>query len=148
MRSRDSSPLLSPFPGGYRWRDTRPRLSQPALLAARCRSLSVFAGMPPCVPGTISTFRQKMDAVLSAITSANQPRLFSLSLIESQNCLEFETWRKSSLEDKCLEGETGFSLSLSLFFCSRKTEGRRDSVADSYVYRSFKAVSSILCLRL
>ena len=63
--------------------------------------------------------------------------LLSLSLIESQNCLEFETWRKSSLEDKCLEGETGFSLSLSLFFCSRKTEGRRDSVADSYKYRSF-----------
>lgn len=122
VRSRDSSPLLSPFPGGYRWRDTRPRLSQPALLAARCRSLSVFAGMPPCVPGTISTFRQKMDAVLSAITSANQPRLFSLSLIESQNCLEFETWRKSSLEDKCLEGETGFSLSLRSFVQGKRRE--------------------------
>lgn len=122
VRSRDSSPLPSPFPGGYRWRDTRPRLSQPALLAARCRSLSVFAGMPPCVPGTISTFRQKMDAVLSAITSANQPRLFSLSLIESQNCLEFETWRKSSLEDKCLEGETGFSLSLRSFVQGKRRE--------------------------
>ena len=27
--------------------------------------------------------------------------------------------------------------SFSPFFCSRKTEGRRDSVADSYKYRSF-----------
>lgn len=64
--------------------------------------------MPPCVPGTISTFRQKMDAVLSAITSTNlvfSPLSLSFPPIEPQNCLEFQIWRKSSLE-----GAAGFSL--------------------------------------
>lgn len=101
----------------------------PALLPACCRSLSVLAGMPPCVPGTISTFRQKMDAVLSAITSTNRPLFFFLSLsLLSQNCLEFEIWRKSSLGDTWPRQDS-LSLSVLLFKETWKTEGRRDSVA-------------------
>lgn len=94
--------------------------------------------MPPCVPGTISTFRQKMDAVLSAITSTNlvfSPLSLSFPPIEPQNCLEFEIWRKSSLE-----GAAGFSLR-SFLQGNVENGGKRSRT----VFQVWLLVKDILC---
>lgn len=124
MRSRDSSPLLSPFLGGYRSREPRARLSSPV---ARVLPIVIGLGRNAAMRPWHNFYLPTKDGRRFVRDNIYQPTSFllplSFSLIESQNCLEFEIWRKSSLGDTWPRQD---SLSLSLFFSSRKRGKRRE----------------------